>query len=80
MIDRFLTFFYMPGEETLFHGIRKLPADIAWYIKDGHVRTKQYWDLEYLGFGPQLSSARLSQLLEEVVASHMISDVPVGFS
>ena len=81
MIDRFLTFFYMPGEETLFHGIRKLPAGYYMVVKDGHVRTKQYWDLEYVDSGLSFQAAQdqLSQLLEEVVASHMISDVPVGF-
>ena len=81
VIDRFLTYFFVPGEETLFRGIRKLLPGHYMVVKDGRAETRQYWDLR---FSPEpITEAKaceqLSELLEESVAAHMISDVPVGF-
>jgi len=81
MIDRFLTYFYLPGEETLFHNVLKLPAGSCMTVKDGTVRISQYWDLPGGQSEVKLRDAeeQLLALLEEAVALHMISDVPVGF-
>ncbi|HVW84244.1 MAG TPA: asparagine synthase (glutamine-hydrolyzing), partial [Bryobacteraceae bacterium] len=81
MIDRFLTFYYMPGEETLFRDIRKLDAGCCMTVQGGRIRIRRYWDLH---FDPSPRSFRqasdeLVSLLEESVDLHMISDVPVGF-
>jgi asparagine synthase (glutamine-hydrolysing) len=81
MIDQFLTFFYVPGEETLFRNIHKLAPGCCLTVKNGEVTTRQYWDLQ---FKPAARSARdaedeLLALLEESGRLHMISDVPVGF-
>ena len=81
MIDRFLTFDYIPGEETLFKNIYKLAPGHSVSFRAGKSYKRQYWDLH---FEPSPSSfrqakSRLLDLLEESVALHMISDVPVGF-
>ncbi|HYK88577.1 MAG TPA: asparagine synthase (glutamine-hydrolyzing) [Acidobacteriota bacterium] len=81
MIDRFLTFDYLPGEETLFRGISKLPPGHSIMFHAGKSKLRQYWDLD---FSPSPLSLRQAQeqllhLLEESVRLHMISDVPVGF-
>ena len=81
MIDRFLTFYYVPGEETLFQGIYKLPPGSYLIVRDDNVEIKQYWDLH---FSPQPQNVheaeeKLVHLFEESVRLHMISDVPVGF-
>jgi len=81
MIDRFLTFDYLPGEETLFKNIYKLAPGHSLSFRAGRSYKRQYWDLH---FEPSPSSfqhakSRLLHLLEESVALHMISDVPVGF-
>ena len=47
MIDRFLTFLYVPGEETLLKGIRKLPPGHYLLVKDGRSTLRQYWDLQF---------------------------------
>ena len=44
LIDRFLTFLYMPGEETLLTGIQKLAPGHYLLIKDGKPEMRQYWD------------------------------------
>ncbi len=81
MIDRVLTFNYMPGEETLLRDIHKLAPGSSIFIKNGDIKIKQYWDLQVPKSTLSLSEAetQLSTLLEESVRLHMISDVPVGF-
>jgi asparagine synthase (glutamine-hydrolysing) len=81
-IARFLTFFYMPGTETLFRNVFKLEPGHYLLVQDGKVTIRQYWDLE---FDPhprngnfQAAKASLVELLRETVRDHMISDVPVG--
>jgi asparagine synthase (glutamine-hydrolysing) len=83
MIDRFLTFYYMPGEETLLRGLKKLPPGSYLVARGNRVEIKEYWDLR---FGPRdldltlrAAQQRMMELLEEAVQLHMISDVPVGF-
>lgn len=81
MVDRFLTFYYVPGEETLFRNIHKLAPGSYMLVKDGKAQIKQYWDLQFAPTEQSIQEAelRLLDLLEESVGMHMISDVPVGF-
>jgi len=83
MIDRFLTFLYVPGQETLLRSVRKLAPGHSLVVKsDGTSETRQYWDLKFVtpSEPPTLKRAEseLSGLLAEVVAQHMVADVPVG--
>ena len=83
LIDRFLTFLYLPGEETLLKGINKLAP--------GHYLIVQEWQggsKAILGSPlrqacwlsePQAAAKdELLELLAETVELHMIADVPVG--
>jgi asparagine synthase (glutamine-hydrolysing) len=81
MIDRLLMFNFLPGEDTLLRGIRKLAPGSYLLAKDGKIEIKQYWDLDFPKSNLSLPEAQeqLSTLLEESVRLHMISDVPVGF-
>jgi asparagine synthase (glutamine-hydrolysing) len=81
MIDRFLTFNYVPGEETLFKDIYKLGPGCSMTVRNGTVNIRQYWDLCFTPSSRTLRQAEsdLMELLEESVRLHMISDVPVGF-
>ena len=80
MIDRFLTFYYGPGEETPFRNIYKLAPGSCMVIKGGQVKTKAYWDLRFSAARQTIQEAeeQLLALLEESVQLHMIADVPVG--
>jgi asparagine synthase (glutamine-hydrolysing) len=82
IIDRFLTFLYVPGEETLLKGIRKLAPGHYLLAKDGKTEIQQYWDLRFLKPSERISlkdaENELSSLLAETVELHMIADVPVG--
>lgn len=81
IIDRFLTFDYVPGQQTTFQNISKLAPGSYMLVHSNKVEIKQYWDLDFTPSGLSLRDAeeRLLELLEESVRLHMISDVPVGF-
>jgi len=80
MVDRFLTYFYMPGEKTLFKSIKKLAPGHYLTIKGGHILIQQYWDLSFTPARLTFDQAveELEHLLSVAVRDHMISDVPVG--
>src|SRR5271156_804866 len=82
IIDRFLTFLYLPGEETLLKGIQKLSPGHYLLVKDGKPVKRQYWDLPFTEPSAAKSfsdaEAELVSLLAEAVKLHMIADVPVG--
>jgi asparagine synthase (glutamine-hydrolysing) len=81
VIDRFLRFNYLPGEETLFRNILKLAPGCCMLVKGGKVQMRRYWDLSFAPSGLTLAQAEagLLALLDETVRLHQISDVPVGF-
>jgi asparagine synthase (glutamine-hydrolysing) len=81
MIDRFLTFYFVPGEETLLRNIYKLAPGCWMLIRDGKVTIRRYWNLQFEPVPCNIRDAevRLLDLLDECVRMHMISDVPVGF-
>jgi asparagine synthase (glutamine-hydrolysing) len=82
LIDRFLTFLYMPGEETLLSGIQKLAPGHYLFIKDGKPDVREYWDLDLAESTRKISleeaESELQSLLAKTVELHMIADVPVG--
>jgi len=82
VIDRFLTFLYLPGEETLLKGIQKLEPGHYLVAKGGSASVTQYWDLRFTESRAHLSEEeaehQLLELLTETVRLHMIADVPVG--
>lgn len=83
IIDRFLTYYYVPGDETLLRHIHKLSPGHCLIVKKGKVEKKQYWDLHFRPNGKKHNfneaKEELLSLLKETVRLHMISDVPVGF-
>lgn len=82
MIDRFLTFFYLPGEETLLSGVRKLAPGHSLLVRNGKAVLRQYWDLPHAKASASMGLAEASEALESLLAEavdlHMIADVPVG--
>ena len=83
MVDRFLTYFYVPGRQTPLRNLFKLEPGHALMVRDGKRKTWRYWDLEFSSIDNHCSSLELEhllvELLDETVQLHMISDVPIGF-
>jgi asparagine synthase (glutamine-hydrolysing) len=80
IVDRFLTFYYVPGDDTLFKNIFKLQPGSYMTVQQGKVNIHQYWDLAFHPTQKSIASAEeeLLEILDESVRLHMISDVPVG--
>jgi asparagine synthase (glutamine-hydrolysing) len=83
LIDRFLTYYYMPGGQTLLRNLFKLEPGHTLLAKDGKFVVRRYWDLNFSDPNHRQSTSQLGEqlleLLDETVQLHMISDVPVGF-
>src|SRR5438876_1731245 len=82
-LAEYLAFGYIAGPETMFTGIRKLlPGNRLEIDEAGKIKIEPYWDLSI----PAGNDARprahyirtYRELLEECVASHLMSDVPLG--
>lgn len=81
LINTYLTFGYVPEEETLFEGIRKLLPGYCLWITSKGIKSIQYWDLKYapnFRRSPRETAEQLRELLLDAVRIHMRSDVPVG--
>jgi len=81
VIDTYMTYGYVPGEETLFRGVRKLlPGHWLLVTLEG-IKSVSYWDLCYVP-NIQRSAAetaeQLRDLLLDATRIHLRSDVPVG--
>ena len=81
-VRQFLSFFYVPLEDTLFRSIKKLLPGSYLIAERGKVSISRYWDLHFTterwskSFDEVVEELR--ELLGSTVADHMIADVPVG--
>lgn len=81
LIDFYMSLGYVPGEETLFDGVRRLPPGHSMTVEGGQIHTRQFWDIAaspMLSIGAREAEERLDQLLEESVRLRLMSDVPLG--
>lgn len=82
-LAEYLAFGYIAGQETMYSGIRKLlPGHVLTLHEGGDIEVSQYWDLhvpsDVEDLGRDHYVRRYRELLEESVASHLMSDVPLG--
>jgi asparagine synthase (glutamine-hydrolysing) len=78
----FLTFGYVPGEQTAFDGIHELPAAHRLSISAaGGERIERYWDLRFEvddAIDEAAAVRRAGELMDEAVRRQLVADVPVG--
>src|SRR5262245_45830747 len=80
-IDTFLMLGYVPGPQTAFLGIRKLPAAHWMEVRDGKIESGRYWKLHYtpkLKISMEDAASELHSRLAEAVRLRLVSDVPLG--
>lgn len=89
VLDTYLSFGYMIGEQTLFEGVRRLMPGHALIAENGSITTHEYWRFAS-GYDPAhtppqpLNGDRAAVIgqardrLAESVRLHLRSDVPLG--
>ncbi len=82
-LAEYLAFGYIAGPETMFSGICKLlPGHTLEIGETGEMKISQYWDLttspDAIEHSRDYYVKGYRDLLEESVASHLMSDVPLG--
>ena len=72
------------GEQTLYRGVRRLPAGHTLIWEDGKLEIRQYWDVSFEA-GDDTDDMSDQQYVDawrekfrEAVRSHLMSDVPLG--
>lgn len=72
---------YIPGEATIYPGIRKLLPGHTLTWRDSNYSIRKYWDLDFVpdkGKNEAYFIRGSMDLLSEAVDSHMVSEVPLG--
>jgi asparagine synthase (glutamine-hydrolysing) len=80
-VSHYLSLRYLPGDSTFFRGIHKLPAAHVMMIGNGTRQLRELWRPAYEpkhALNEAQIIERLDGLLGEVVAEHLMSEVPLG--
>jgi asparagine synthase (glutamine-hydrolysing) len=83
VLAEYLAFGYIAGTATLFAGIQKLlPGHTLEVSETGQLQIQEYWDLSFEQNANEHPRdyyvKRYRELLEEAIASHLMSEVPLG--
>lgn len=77
----YLTFQFCLGGKTLFKGIQEVLPGHVLTVRNGIIETRRYWEVYYhLDFDhtSQYFEDKVRTLMEDSVALHLRSDVPIG--
>lgn len=82
-LDQILTYWCTLPPRTMFEGIWELPPGCSATVRDGEVRVRRHWRLQYAGDGgygktPEQYAEELLDLLTDATRIRLRSDVPVG--
>jgi len=85
LIDSYMSFGYIPGENTLHQGIKRLMPGHYAVLKGNELSISQYWDLKFdnqnqkeqdKGFDYYVNESK--KLLDSAIDLRLRSDVPLG--
>lgn len=81
-VRRYLTFRYFPSAETVFNGVKKLPAAHYLEVANGEATVKRYYDLsEHVRItSPGERVEAIHETMREVVGSQLMGEVPIGLT
>src|SRR5216110_2960125 len=79
-LDMFVQLGYIPAPASPFQDVRKLePGHTLVWRATGETRVRRYWHLpRELAPRPAAPEARIREWVDESVATHLVSDVPVA--
>ena len=78
---KYLALGYVPGAESIWRGVRKLPPAHHMWIENGRVSVRRYWSVNTLGTwqGSVVDAEKqLEALLTDAIRLQLRSDVPLG--
>jgi asparagine synthase (glutamine-hydrolysing) len=81
LIDAYMGFGYVPGPDSLHRGVRRLLPGHTLTWRDNRTTVRSYWDLDFgqpTREGFDASVERTRSMLQDSVALHLRSDVPLG--
>ncbi len=79
-LDRYFTYRYTPGDDTVFAGIKKLRPGNTLTFQNGKAIVQPFWTLVYSPNAEDVekNAGMVRKLLEKAVKDRMVSDVPLG--
>lgn len=79
-IPAYLRYNYVPAPATMFREVQSLEPGHQLVWENGRVEISRYWQLPKVGapVSDKDSLPELRRILDETIAMHMVSDVPVG--
>lgn len=79
-VAKYLSFDCVPGDSSIYRGIKKLRPGHALVWHDGQVRVRRYWERRYgaSGLTEEEAEDRLWELLVASVERRLMADVPLG--
>lgn len=81
VLRSYLTFQYVPGDDTFFEGVKCLPQGHYMVYKNEKIDIQQYWDVNFQP-DSQMEFEKTADMIDEAVhesvVAHQIADVPVG--
>ncbi len=80
-LAEYLTFQYPISNRTLFRHVTQLLPGHTLTVERGQVRTRRYWDVRYepdFSRGEASFAEELRSVVDDSIALHLRSDVPVG--
>jgi len=72
---------YVPGDSTIFSGIKSLDPGHWLKLQDGKIKIRKYWDIDFsekLKLDKSEYCEAIIELLEKSIGRRLIADVPVG--
>lgn len=81
LLDQYMRFGYIPGEDTLNKGIKRLLPGHYLIAEKGKIEITKYWDLDYSSNEERSEESymeELDQLLDSSLNLRLRSDVPLG--
>ncbi len=84
-LARLIQYGFVPGEATLFEGIRQVPPGHSLVYENGRLHLDRYWEPSFphrsaydVRTSPEDWAGAFRAKLDETVAVHLRSEVPVG--
>jgi asparagine synthase (glutamine-hydrolysing) len=78
----YLAYGYVPAPATFYRGIEKIEPATVVAVRDGEVRRRRYWALDWSGptadMGEKEARGTVRRLLGDAVERRLVADVPMG--